>query len=121
MQDDKKLVVNQKALDYVADIYRFSTCLPKDEKYNLVSQIRRASVSVPLNISEGAASNTKKEFAQCLSYAYRSVKEVLTCLELVENLNLIKHSANKLQSLKNQGEELCKMIYSFRQKLIVKD
>ena len=117
MQDEKKLKVQQRALDYVEEVYRFSLMLPDSEKYNLISQIRRAATSIPLNISEGAASNSKKEFKQFLSIAYRSAKEVLTCFELIERLHSHKHLASKINELKIKGDEICKMTHSLRMKL----
>jgi len=50
-------------MDLVLDVYRSIETFPKDEKYGLVDQIRRATISVPSNIAEGAARKTKKEFA----------------------------------------------------------
>ncbi len=118
MQDEKNLKIYCKALDYVSKIYNFSTELPNEEKYNLVSQIKRAAVSIALNISEGAASSTKKEFAQFLSYAYRSTKEVITCFEIIKRLGLAERTSEEMKILEKDGQELCKMIYSFRDRLI---
>ena len=73
-------------MDYTVAIYRFTERLPADERFNLASQFRRAAVSVPLNIAEGAGCSTDTEFARFLGYAYRSLKEVVTCLELSERL-----------------------------------
>ena len=60
----KDLVVWQKAIDLVLDIYNMTKSFPKEEVYGLVSQMRRAAVSIPANIAEGAARQTKKEFQQ---------------------------------------------------------
>ena len=77
MQDFRKLEIYKKGIEYGLAIYKFSVSLPADEKYGLVSQIRRAACSIPLNISEGAGTSSNKEFAQFVSYAYRSVNEVM--------------------------------------------
>ena len=112
MQDYKNLQIYGRSIEYCAEIYKFSALLPDHEKYGLVSQIRRAACSIPLNISEGAGTTSRKEFAQFISYAYRSVNEVLTCFDLVERLDL--HKSNVLQDkLRTQGTELSRMIYSF--------
>ncbi len=88
MQDFRNLEIYKRSIQFCTDIYRFTAILPDDEKYGLVSQIRRAACSIALNISEGAGAASNKEFAQFISYSYRSVNEVMTCLEIIENLNL---------------------------------
>src|SRR4030042_5880154 len=112
MQDFRKLNIYKRAIEYCKKIYKFSTKLPSNEKYGLIPQIRRAAVSIPLNISEGSGCNTDKEFHQFISYAYRSVNEVLTCLELSVELKLLKDGI-EIEDLTNEGIELSKMIYGF--------
>ncbi|MEW6410777.1 MAG: four helix bundle protein [Nitrospirota bacterium] len=116
MQDFRKLNIYKRAIEYCTKIYKFSTKLPSNEKYGLIPQIRRAAISIPLNISEGSGCNTGKEFSQFISYAYRSVNEVLTCLELSIELKIIKDRI-EIEDLTNEGIELSKMIYSFSKKL----
>ncbi|MBI5206257.1 MAG: four helix bundle protein [Candidatus Firestonebacteria bacterium] len=116
MQDYQKLNIYNKAIEYCTKIYKFSTKMPSDEKYGLISQIKRASISIPLNISEGCGCKTNKEIAKFISYAYRSANEVLTCLELSIKLKIIK-DIKEIENLKNEGIELSKMIYSFSKKL----
>ena len=116
MQDFRKLALYQRSLAYCVSIYEFSTQFPKEEKYGLTSQIRRAATSIPLNISEGSGCNTKKEFALFIGYAYRSCNEVLTCLELSTKLGL--HRPDKtVMELEEKGIELSRMIYGFLRKL----
>lgn len=116
MQDFRKLTIYHRAIEYCVQIYEFSTHFPKEEKYGLTSQIRRAATSIPLNISEGAGCHTKKEFAVFVGYSYRSCNEVLTCLELSKKLGL--SSANKTVSeLEEKGIELSRMLYGFLKKL----
>ena len=117
MQDFRKLIIYQKSIKYCSDIYKFAQKLPKDEQYGLTSQIKRAACSIPLNISEGAGSASKKEFAQFLSYSYRSVNEVLTCLELTKELQLIQYF--EISPFEINGKELSSMIYSFLKKLLI--
>lgn len=112
MQDFRKLKIYQKSLEYCAFIYKFSVFLPSNEQYGLTTQLRRAATSIPLNISEGAGSASKKEFALFISYAYRSTNEVLTCLELINKLELSK-GKSIIKDLENQGIELSRMIYRF--------
>jgi len=94
MQDFRKLNIYKRAIEYCKKIYNFSTKLPSNEKYGLIPQIRRAAISIPLNISEGSGCKTDKEFSQFISYAYRSINEVLTCLELSVELKLVNPVRN---------------------------
>ena len=85
----EKLTVWQKSMDFCTDIYAISKYFPKDEIYGLTSQLRRAATSIPLNIAEGSACRTKKEFVQFLYIALRSQYEVATILKLVSRLGYI--------------------------------
>jgi len=116
MQDYRNLEIWQRSMDYVVRIYEFSSLFPQDERHNLASQIRRACTSIPLNISEGAGCDSNREFAKYLSYAYRSSNEVVTCLELASRLGLC-HNNDILQELIDDGNRLCKMIYSLTKRL----
>jgi four helix bundle protein len=62
MRPHEKLDVWKKAIDFVVAIYRVTERFPKEEKFGLISQIRRAAVSIPANIAEGAARRSPKEF-----------------------------------------------------------
>ncbi len=85
----KDLVVWQKAMDFVEEVYKLTEGMPSSELYGLTSQIRRAAVSVPSNIAEGAARNHDKEFLQFLYVALGSVAEVETQLLLAERLKFV--------------------------------
>jgi four helix bundle protein len=61
-------------------IFEVSGRFPNDEKYNLISQIRRAADSIALNIAEGSTGQSNKEFRKFLGYSLRSLAEVVTCL-----------------------------------------
>lgn len=67
-------------MEYGENIFQLSCKFPKDEIYNLTSQIRRAVDSVALNISEGSIGQTNPEFKKFIGYAIRSLAEVVTCL-----------------------------------------
>ena len=116
MQDYHELEIWQRAMAYVAALYRFSAQLPEAELYNLTAQLRRAATSVPLNIAEGSGCATKGEFARFLGYAYRSLKEVVTCLELCQRL----YPALPVQPVNvliDEGNQISRMIRSFMQRL----
>ncbi len=74
----KDMIVWQKAMDLVQEVYRLVKLLPVDERFDLSSQIRRAVVSIPSIIAEGQGRQTEKEFKQFLSIAKGSVFEVET-------------------------------------------
>jgi four helix bundle protein len=89
--------------------------LSGEEKYNLASQLRRAATSVPLNIAEGCGTSSNAEFARYLGYAYRSLKEVVTCLELCQRL--YPPSRTRAHILIVQGNEIFRMTYSLIRKI----
>lgn len=86
----KKLEVWKESLQLTKSIYEVSALLPSDEKFGLVSQLKRASVSVSANIAEGAARQTRKEFKQFLYISRGSLSEIDTLLELSDQLGFIK-------------------------------
>jgi len=79
----KKLIAWQKAMDLVERIYEVTRKLPREELYGLTSQLRRAAVSVPSNIAEGAAGRSTIQFRNYLSVAIGSLNELATQLEIV--------------------------------------
>jgi len=85
----EKLEVWKKAVEFVISVYAVTKSFPSDERFGLTSQIRRASVSIPANIAEGAARKTTKEFLQFLSIAQGSSSEVETELLIAFRLGYI--------------------------------
>jgi len=104
----KKLDAWKSAIDLVTEIYGVSRLLPEDEKYNLSSQMRRAAVSVPANIAEGAARNTKKEFINYLHIAKGSLSELDTHLEIGKRLHYYNDS--QLSAVSQLMERTDKML-----------
>jgi four helix bundle protein len=105
-------------MDYTVAAYQFAAALPQQEKYNLASQLRRAVTSVPLNIAEGCGTISNTEFARFLSFAYRSLKEVVTCLELSQRL--YPASQDQGQPLIDEGNEISRMTYTLMQTVLRK-
>ncbi len=70
-------------------VYKFSMLLPPEEKFGIQSQIRRASVSVSVNIAEGAARKTEKEYLQFLYISRGSLSEIDTLIEIIKELEFI--------------------------------
>ena len=85
----KNLNVWRKSIKLVEEIYHLGSHFPMYEQYGINSQIRRSAVSIPANIAEGAARQTKKEFVQFLHTAQGSLSELDTHLEISLNLQYI--------------------------------
>ena len=113
----KDLVIWQKGTALAKFVYKLSGRFPVDERYGLISQVRRAAVSVPSNIAEGQARHTTKEFLQFLSHAQGSLAEVETQLLLSVDLGFANTEgvAPGLQEI----DEIQKMIVSLKRKLEV--
>jgi four helix bundle protein len=74
----QELIVWQKAMDLVEEIYAASKTFPREEVYGLTSQLRRAAVSIPSNIAEGQGRRTTADFIRHLSISYGSLRELET-------------------------------------------
>ena len=85
----RELEVWTKAMGFVIEVYRITSKFPKSEIYGLTSQLRRASVSIPSNLAEGAGRKGNKEFMQFLNIAQGSISELDTQLELAYHLEYI--------------------------------
>lgn len=85
----KKLVVWQKSMDFASNLYAATGRFPAEEKYGLTSQLRRAAVSIPSNIAEGAARESSADYARFLTIAIGSTSEVDTQLELCQRLGIL--------------------------------
>jgi four helix bundle protein len=85
----ENLTVWQNSIEFSKNIYELTNYFPKEEFYGLTSQIRRAAVSISLNIAEGKGRYHKKEFIQFLYLARGSLYEVITCLKLAQQLNYL--------------------------------
>jgi four helix bundle protein len=116
VQDYHQLDIWKRSMDYTADVYRFTAALPDREIYNLTKQVRKAATSVPLNIAEGAGCSTVGEFARFLGYAYRSLKEVTTCLELCLQLYPAL-PRTQIHRLIDEGDQISRMTYGLMQRL----
>ncbi len=104
------LKVWNKAMNVAVETYKLSADFPVEEKYGLISQIRRSAVSIPSNIAEGAGRNSKGEFKQFLGIANGSSFELYTQLKLSYKLNLV--SVDKIKPILNEVIEIQKMNYS---------
>ena len=99
----------------VKEIYKLTKPFPSDEKFGLVSQMRRAVVSIPSNIAEGQARQTTKEFIQFLSHAEGSLAELET--QIIVSTELGYCSSQSAATAHELGGELKKMLNAMRRTL----
>ena len=104
----KKLDVWKLSMDLVTHVYRATEEFPKEERYSLTDQIRRAAVSIPSNIAEGAARQTRKEFTNYLHMAQGSLSELDTLLEIAKRLEYVR--LNDWNTLDKEMERIDKML-----------
>ena len=97
----KDLELWKKSMDLVTVIYKLTADYPSQEKFGLISQIRRAAVSIPSNIAEGSSRNNTKEYVQFLYIANGSLSEVETQLEISYRLGYIKEFETLIDSIKH--------------------
>jgi len=91
MKTHKDLEVWKTSMEMVTKIYQATRNFPKEEMYGLANQMRRAAVSVPSNIAEGAGRNSDKEFLQFLYFATGSLSELETQLIIAYNLEYLSN------------------------------
>ncbi|AZA53186.1 four helix bundle protein [Chryseobacterium sp. G0201] len=108
MANFKELLVWQKSINFVTEIYRTTESFPKDETFGLKSQIRRASVSIPSNIAEGNSRRSKPDYLQFLKISRGSCAEVETQLIISKNLNFLNE--NEYLQLNQNIIEISKML-----------
>ena len=115
MRPHEKLDVWRKAMDFVVSMYKLTETFPKEEKFGLTSQIRRAAVSVPANIAEGAGRKSDKEFVHFLSNAQGSASELSTEIQIAFRLGFLAEQA--YQNARDELDDIGRMIYGLSQHL----
>lgn len=115
MKDFKDLIVWQKAMELVAEVYLLVKKLPKEELFALSDQIRRAAISIPSNIAEGQGRNSTKEFIQFLAIAKGSKAELETQLLLCVKINYLNNS--DIETAINLIQEVGKMLNALQKSL----
>ena len=120
MNSHKDLEVWQKSMDFAIVMYRLTERFPQEERFGLLSQIRRAAVSIPSNISEGAARNSKKEFVQFLYIALGSASELETQLLIAKKLAYLEDESAVIDDLLSIQRMLMGLIKYLRSRNVVK-
>ena len=108
MKSHKDLIVWQKSMEHVMRIYVVTRTFPKEEMFGIVSQMRRAAVSIPSNISEGYGRLYDKETIKFLSIALGSATELETQIEISKNLDFLP--VEEAAVLLQQNQEIVRML-----------
>ena len=116
MHNFRKLDIWIRSIDYSIEIYRITSTFPKHELFGLVSQLRRASISIPSNISEGCGKNSDPDLARFCYMSMGSSNECYTLLLLSNKLKYIDDLTFK--RLEKELTEIQKMISTFIKTLI---
>lgn len=111
----KDLIVWQKSMNLVEDIYNTTYDFPLKEQFVLTSQIRRAAISIPSNIAEGYGRNTTKNYIQFLTISRGSLLELETQIELCRRLKYL--SDEKFKEIEMKIIEISKMLTALINKL----
>lgn len=115
MHKFKDLKVWEKSVELSVLIYEVTNDFPTDERFGLVSQMRRSAVSVSSNIAEGAGRNTLKDFSHFLNISQGSAFELETQLEISKRLSFI--DVQRYDSCVNKIQEIQNMIFGLRRSL----
>jgi len=115
-RNHRNLPAWQQGIELVHDIYRLTAHFPPDERYGLTSQMRRAAVSVPANIAEGAARAGTKELLHFLSIANGSLSELDTLTEVAQQLGF----AADVKPIQTRIDDVSGLIMGLRASLMKK-
>ncbi|MCB0162996.1 MAG: four helix bundle protein [Anaerolineae bacterium] len=115
MHKYRELQVWQRAMAFTVALYKESQQWPSDERFGLISQTRRATTSIPLNIAEGAGNSSNKEFSRFLQIALRSTYEVMTAIDIARGLNYLPD--NRANPLIEEADKITAMLVGLMKSL----
>jgi four helix bundle protein len=116
VQHFANLVVWQRAHSFVLEVYRRTAAFPREERYGLTSQLRRAAASVAANIAEGAKRRSETEFARHLNIAEASLAESAYFVLLARDLGYLPSAA--AASLESEADEIARMLHRLRERIV---
>ncbi len=116
MKTHRDLKVWQGSIELAVEIYKLVSTFPQEEKFGLSHQIRKAAISVPSNIAEGAARNSNREYKQFLYISLGSLSELETQLMISELLCYCENDEIPFEKVKIIRMQLCKLISFLKQK-----
>jgi four helix bundle protein len=112
----REIAVWSEAMDLVVEVYRLSAFLPKEEVFGLTAQMRRAAVSIPSNLAEGAARGGTKELVQFISIALGSAAELDAQIEIASRLGMVSNTETLQARLDSVASQLSAMRSRLRAK-----
>lgn len=115
MSTFRDLLIWQKSMTLITNIYQSTNHFPKEEIFGLTSQIRRSAVSIPSNIAEGFGRESKQDFLRFLNISIGSLFELQTQLEIAKNINYLNE--NEFNNIFENSREIERMLVSFIKKL----
>ena len=115
MHNYHKMKIYERAIALAVQVYRLAARLPRNEEFGLRSQMRRAAVSVCLNIAEGSGASSNREFGRFLEIARRSLYEMNACFQICVRLELVQNE--QCAGVVNELGELAAMITGFHKQL----
>jgi four helix bundle protein len=115
MSTYRELLIWQKSMALVTEVYSLTNKFPKEEIYGLSSQLRRCAISIPSNIAEGFGRDGLKDYLKFLNIAYASLFELQTQLEISFNLSFTNQI--EFQEIYNNSKEIERMLSSFIRKI----
>ena len=118
MRPHRNLLAWKESILFVKEVYFLAGLLPKEENFGLISQLRRAVLSVPVNLAEGAAGQSDKEFIRFLFISEGSLSEIDTLLEICKTLKYF--SEDQLRTYFDKNEHLSALIKGLRKKIETK-
>jgi four helix bundle protein len=116
MESVRELKIWQKSMDLVEACYRLSAALPADERFGLISQIRRAATSIPANIAEGFGRWNTREFGRFLAISCGSLRELETHIIITQRLGYV--SETKSGPILRASDELARMLFRMRERVL---
>ena len=116
MKNYKELTVWKRGIELVKAVYIISKQFPSEENFGIISQITRAAVSIPANITEGNSRNSDKDYGRFLQIALGSAFEVQTYLIIAKDMNWAKNE--NIEAIELMLEEEIKMLQVFIKKLL---
>ena len=108
LKTSQELIVWQKAMDLVEEVYKASRSFPREEIYGLTSQLRRAAISIPSNVAEGQGRRTTPDFLRHLSIAYGSLLELETQILIATRLSYL--AQGKCHDVMNMAGEVGRLM-----------
>lgn len=118
MKTHKDLDIWKLGIELVEEIYKITNKFPKEEIFCLTSQMRRSAISIPSNIAEGAARNSKKEFIQFLYISLGSLVELETQIIIAKKLGYIKENIDFIEVVEKLRRKLLNFIKYLKEKQI---